>query len=125
MREGRFIWGGLNFPRAPSTLLALVFAGVFWGVFGFMANLALKNAVFAGVFRENSEIPLAIETSEIRTPQVGALNIYWLPGAENPADGMTRMKSEMSPMLNLLEFGEFHTGLLRPLLGICSSEPAR
>ena len=73
MREGRFIWGGLKIPRAPSTLLALVFVGVFWGVFGFMANLALKNAVFAGVFRENSEIPLAIETSEIRTPQVGAL----------------------------------------------------
>ena len=52
-------------------------------------------------------------------------NIYWLPGTENPADGMTKMKSEMSPMLNLLEFGEFHPGFLRPLLGICSSEPAR
>ena len=73
MREGRFIWGGLKIPRAPSTLLALVFVGVFWGVFGFMANLALKNAVFMGIFRENSETLFAIETSEIRTPQVGAL----------------------------------------------------
>ena len=52
-------------------------------------------------------------------------NIYWLPGTENPADGMTKMKSETSPMLNLSEFGEFHPGLLRPLLGIGSSEPAR
>ena len=50
-------------------------------------------------------------------------NIYWSPGTGNPADGMTRMKSEMSPMLNLLEFGEFHPGVLRPLLGVGSSEP--
>ena len=33
------------------------------------------------------------------------------------------MKSEMSPMLNLLEFGEFHPGVSRPLLGVGSSEP--
>ena len=52
-------------------------------------------------------------------------NIYWLPGTENPADGMTKMKSEMSPMLNLLEFGEFYPGVLRPLKGVCSSEPSR
>ena len=47
-------------------------------------------------------------------------NIYWLPGTGSPADGMTRMKSEMSPMLNLLEFGAFHPGVLRPLLGVSS-----
>ena len=35
------------------------------------------------------------------------------------------MKSEMPPMLNLLEFGEFYPGLLRPLMGVCSSEPPR
>ena len=52
-------------------------------------------------------------------------NIYWLPGAENPTDGMTKMKSEMPPMLNLLEFGEFYPGLLRPLMGVCLSEPTR
>ena len=52
-------------------------------------------------------------------------NIYWLPGTENPADGVTKMKSEMSPMLNLLEFGEFYPGVLRPLKGVCSSEPSR
>ena len=52
-------------------------------------------------------------------------NIYWLPGTENPADGMTKVKSEMPPMLHLLEFGEFHPGFLRPLKGVCSSEPTR
>ena len=52
-------------------------------------------------------------------------NIYWLPGTENPADGMTKVKSEMSPMLHLLEFGEFYPGFLRPLKGVCSSEPTR
>ena len=35
------------------------------------------------------------------------------------------MKSEMAPMLNLLEFGEFYPGFLRPLKGVCSSEPPR
>ena len=52
-------------------------------------------------------------------------NIYWLPGTENPADGMTKVRSEMPPMLRLLEFGEFYPGLLRPLKGVCSSEPCR
>ena len=50
-------------------------------------------------------------------------NVYWLPGTENPADGMTKLKSEMQPMLHLLEFGEFYPGFLRPLLGVSSSEP--
>ena len=55
-------------------------------------------------------------------------NIYWLPGTENPADGMTKVRSEMPPMLHLLEYGVFYPGLLRPLKGamVCStSEPSR
>ena len=52
-------------------------------------------------------------------------NIFWLPGTENPADGMTKVRSEMPPMLHLLEFGEFYPGTLRPLKGVCSSEPSR
>ena len=52
-------------------------------------------------------------------------NIFWLPGTENPADGMTKVKSDMPPMLRLLEHGEFHPGLLRPLKGVSSSEPSR
>ena len=38
---------------------------------------------------------------------------------------MTKMKSEMSPMLDLLKFGEFYPGILRPLKGVCSTEPSR
>ena len=49
-------------------------------------------------------------------------NVYWLPGTENPADGMTKVRSEMAPMLQLLETGEFHPGTLRPLHGLGSSE---
>ena len=49
-------------------------------------------------------------------------NVYWLPGTENPADGMTKVKSEMVPMLQLLETGQFHPGTLRPLHGVGSSE---
>ena len=38
---------------------------------------------------------------------------------------MTKVKSDMPPMLRLLEHGEFHPGLLRPLKGVSSSEPSR
>ena len=50
-------------------------------------------------------------------------NVYWLPGTENPADGATKVKSEVLPVLTLLESGEFHPGTLRPLRGVSSSEP--
>ena len=42
-------------------------------------------------------------------------NAYWPPGVENPADGLTKIKSEMGPILSLLETGRFQPGLLRPL----------
>ena len=49
-------------------------------------------------------------------------NVYWLPGTENPADGLTKLKSEMGPIPSLLETGRFQPGLLRPLKGLASSE---
>ena len=49
-------------------------------------------------------------------------NVYWLPGTENPADGMTKVKSEMLPILSLLEHGEFRPGTLRQLNGVGSYE---
>ena len=49
-------------------------------------------------------------------------NAYRLPGTENPADGLTRIKSEMGPILALLETGRLPPGLLRPLKGIASRE---
>ena len=50
-------------------------------------------------------------------------NIYWLPGTENPADGMSKMEGNMSPMLthSSLEVRAF----LRPLKEACSTELAR
>ena len=55
----------------------------------------------------------------------GLDNVCWFPGAESPADGATKVKSETLPMLTLLESGEFRPGALRPLRGVSSSEPAR
>ena len=53
----------------------------------------------------------------------GALgNAYWRPGTENPADGLTEIKSEMGPILPLLETGRFQPGVLRPLKGLASRE---
>ena len=31
----------------------------------------------------------------------GLDNVYWLPGTENPADGLAKIKSEMGPILAL------------------------
>ena len=49
-------------------------------------------------------------------------NVYWLPGVENPADGLTKLRSEMGPIMTLLETGRFQPGILRPLKGLASSE---
>ena len=35
-------------------------------------------------------------------------NVYWLPGVENPADGLTKLKSEMRLFLPLLETCRFN-----------------
>ena len=49
-------------------------------------------------------------------------NVYWLPGVENPADGLTTPKNEMGPILSLLETGCFQPGRLRPITGLVSSK---
>ena len=49
-------------------------------------------------------------------------NVYWLPGTENPADGLTKLRSEMGPIMALLETGNFRPGILRPLKGLASRE---
>ena len=49
-------------------------------------------------------------------------DVYWIPGTENPADGLTRIRSEMGPISALLETGRFQPGLLRPLKGLASRE---
>ena len=36
-------------------------------------------------------------------------NVAWIPGTENPADGLTKISSELGPLLDLLQ-----TGMYRP-----------
>ncbi len=49
-------------------------------------------------------------------------NVYWIPGTENPADGLTKLRSEMGPISALLETGRFQPGVLRLLRGLASRE---
>ena len=44
-------------------------------------------------------------------------NDYWLSGLENPADGSTRVKSNMATWLRPLVSGAFHPGVLGHLEG--------
>ena len=47
---------------------------------------------------------------------VGELeNAYWLPGAKNPADGLTNVRCDVFPLLRLLESVRVHPGQLSPL----------
>ena len=49
-------------------------------------------------------------------------NVFWIPGKENPADGLTKLHSEILPLLCLLESGTYNPGILRPLKGIPLNE---
>ena len=39
-------------------------------------------------------------------------NVAWIPGAENPADGLTKEKSDLGPLFHLLEPGIYQPGRL-------------
>ena len=41
-------------------------------------------------------------------------NAYWLPGTENPADGLTEVRGDVVPLLELLESGEFARDIFAP-----------
>ena len=47
-------------------------------------------------------------------------NIYWLAGYGNPAAGLTKTKSDMTPLLRLLASGANDPGALRLLKGVAS-----
>ena len=49
-------------------------------------------------------------------------NTYWLPGVENPADGLAKIKSEMGPISSLLDTGRYQPGLLHPLKRLAFQE---
>ena len=51
-------------------------------------------------------------------------NVHWLPGLEVPADGTTGVKSDVIPLLRLLEPGAFHPAFLRPLKCVSPDERA-
>ena len=44
-------------------------------------------------------------------------NAYWLPGAETATDGLTKVQSDVVPLLRLLESGRFCLGRHRPPKG--------
>ena len=41
-------------------------------------------------------------------------NAYWAPGTENQAAGLTKVRSDMAPLLRLFESGHFNPGSSRP-----------
>ena len=51
--------------------------------------------------------------------------VYWLPGPDTPADGLTEVKNEMAPLLRLLQLGPLFPGTLRPFRGAILVEKTR
>ena len=49
-------------------------------------------------------------------------NVAWIPGTENPADGVTKISSELGPLSALLKSGKYRPGALEQLRGLSSVE---
>ncbi len=49
-------------------------------------------------------------------------NVFWIPGTENPAAGLTELRSEILPLLRLSGLGTYNPGMLRPLKRISLKE---
>ena len=49
-------------------------------------------------------------------------NAFWLPGPENPADGLTKENGYLDPPLSFLKAGSFFPGTLRPLRWVATRE---
>ena len=45
-------------------------------------------------------------------------NVAWIPGTENPADGLTKISSELGPLLDLLKTGKYRPRTLEQLRGL-------
>ena len=50
-------------------------------------------------------------------------NVYWIPGKGNPAEGLTKLHSEIFPLLRLMESGTDNPGVSRPLKGAVFGDP--
>ena len=65
------------------------------------------------------EYPVRDFLSTQRAVEGGDLDTaFWLPGVETPADGLTKVRSDMVPLLGLLESGRSNPGSWRPLKGV-------
>ena len=51
-------------------------------------------------------------------------NVYRRPDAENAADGLTKEKSDLAPLLRLLRAGSFYPGTLRQQRGRTATRSA-
>ena len=56
--------------------------------------------------------------------QGGLRNVCWPLGLGNPADGLTKVKSDVATLLRLPESGTLNPDTLRPLRGVSSSQRA-
>ena len=85
------------------------FYGYFTDVFSGMVGLEDCESLFADLKKKKLitekfpdrhflAIQQAIEIQELD-------NVYWIPGRENPADGLTKLRSGMLPLLRLMESG--------------------
>ena len=45
-------------------------------------------------------------------------NVAWIQGAENPADGLTKISSELGPLSDLLKTGKYRPRTLEQLRGL-------
>ena len=72
-----------------------------------------KNKLITEKFlvRHFLAIQQAIEPQELDT-------VFWAPGKENPADGLTKLHSEILPLLRLMEAGTHNPGCFRPFKGV-------
>ena len=65
--------------------------------------------------RHFASIQQALEEKELN-------NVFWIPGKENTDDALTKLHSEISPLLRLLQSGANNPGMLRPLKRISLKE---
>ena len=103
------------------------FYGHFVDVYPGMVGLEDCESLFAHLRRKKMTTEkslgrqlLAIQQA-IEMKELG--NVYWIPGLENPAGGLTRLKSDLVPLLRLIESGSYNPGNLRPLHGAASCKP--
>ena len=82
-----------------------------------MAGLEDSGSLFTYLTKSKSimSIQQSLEEQKLN-------NVFWIPGKETPADGLTKMHSEILSVLRLLESGTYNPGMLRPLKRISLKE---